>query len=105
MELGESQEDVVDLCRQLTGRRYDDALDMVSLGWFVALEKSLSNNQSVCASYVRETEVLTSTTGTRKARVFPLPVTASTTTSLLPLKISRQDFCTGVGCAKPIDDM
>jgi len=47
----------------------------------------------------------TSTTGTRNARVFPLPVTASTTTSLFPRKISRHDFCTGVGWAKPIEAM
>lgn len=45
MELDERQEDIVDLCRQLAGRRYDDALDMVPLGRLVALEQPLSRSQ------------------------------------------------------------
>ena len=52
----------------------------------------------------REQEELTSMTGTRKARVLPLPVTASTTTSLLPRKMSKQAFWTGVGRSKPEED-
>jgi hypothetical protein len=46
-----------------------------------------------------------STIGNRKARVFPLPVTASTTTSLFPAKRGIQLACTGVIRSKPILDI
>jgi hypothetical protein len=40
--------------------------------------------------------------GIRNARVFPLPVTASTTTSLWPRKSGIVEACTGVMRAKPM---
>jgi hypothetical protein len=42
-----------------------------------------------------------SITGIKKARVFPLPVIASTTTSLLPINNGIVDACTGVILSKP----
>jgi hypothetical protein len=43
-----------------------------------------------------------STTGIRNASVFPLPVTASTTTSLFPMNSGIVDACTGVIFSKPM---
>lgn len=45
-----------------------------------------------------------STTGMRKAMVFPLPVTASTTTSLWPMKRGIAEACTGVMRVKPMEE-
>lgn len=45
-----------------------------------------------------------STTGIRNDRVFPLPVTASTTTSLWPINRGMVDACTGVIRVKPIEE-
>ena len=43
------------------------------------------------------------TTGSRKLRVFPEPVTASTTTSLFVMKTGRTAACTGVMRANRLD--
>lgn len=43
-----------------------------------------------------------STTGIKKDRVFPLPVTASTTTSLWPMKRGMVEACTGVMRENPM---
>lgn len=40
--------------------------------------------------------------GIKKDRVFPLPVTASTTTSLWAMKSGMADACTGVMRVKPM---
>jgi hypothetical protein len=44
MKLDEGYEDVVDLRRELPGRRYDDALDMVTLRGFLTTQEFLPNS-------------------------------------------------------------
>lgn len=59
---------------------------------------------SPCLSLVSR-RISRSRIGMTKARVFPEPVTASTTTSLCFMKRGMVEACTGVICVCPIDCM